>query len=72
MQQSLVASFMEQEDNLSLLGKSKSINIEKSQLKFDLTRPEMSFRGNATAGLGDISQKPAQLGKPMFISKSHH
>merc|ERR1712223_861911 len=61
MQQSLVASFMEQEDNLSLLGKSKSINIEKSQLKFDLTRPEMSFRGNATTGLGDISQKPAQL-----------
>ena len=52
MQQSLVASFMEQDENLSVLGKSK-INASKigGQAKFDLTKPDMSIRGNATGDL---------------------
>ena len=52
MQQSLVASFMEQDENLSVLGKSK-INASRigGQAKFDLTKPDMSIRGNATGDL---------------------
>ena len=51
MQQSLVASFMEQDENLSVLGKSKNDMSKIGQAKFDLTKPDISIRGNATGGL---------------------
>ena len=75
MQQSLVASFMEQDENLSVLGKSK-INASRigGQAKFDLTKPDMSIRGNAT-GL-DISTRPAaahlDLTKPPDLEMTHN
>ena len=44
MQHSLVASFMEQEENLSLLGKSKKdSSMMKSQQKLNLTKPNLDL-----------------------------
>ena len=71
MQESLVASFMDQTENLSLMGKSRKDLSKIEPAQFDLTKPDMSLR-NAT-GLADISQRQPHLDltRPIELEMTH-